>query len=646
MPDLHLIAEQLREASAAYYGGGEPTMSDAEFDALEAQLRSLSPNHPVLTQIGSPVGNTGWPKVKHPIVMGSLAKAQDLYEMSSWRSSCFSVASGDLVVTEKLDGISVLLTYENGALVRAETRGDGHTGEDITRNVRVMKGVPTNISDPTQAHRNFIRAEIVCLHDDFKRHFPGDSNPRNTASGTAKRQTGWQKCRHLTVVAYNLTPEFGAPYPSRSIELATLSQWGFRVPRSEVCENLDGVEKVYKAYLSTERAAAEYDIDGLVVEIDNTDDRSALGTTPDGKCPRGAVAYKFPHDMKETTLQHILWQTGPTGRITPVAVFDEVELAGAKVSRASLHNPDYIEQVSKSQGLAAGARIRVSRRNDVIPAVEELLAQGNGGFFHLPAVCPHCGTTTRRSGAYLICPNEDACPAQVLGAVKRWLGKTGVLHFGEAMINAVCNAGLVESLGDLYRLEESEVSALELGGRRIGGAAKRALDSLDSKREMSLAMFVGSLGINLCGRRMVGMLVDAGYDDLGKLDSATVAQLAGVPGFGEKRAAEFKQGFTARKDAMLDLLAAGVVITKPVAPVATGSSMTGVAVCFTGVRDKALEAEIIAKGGDVKGGVSKHVTVLVCKDPSSTSGKAQKARDLGIELVTLEEMRARVSAAA
>ena len=638
MRNIEILADELMAASAAYYGGGIPPMSDAEFDSKEAELRRLDPGHPVLGHIGSPVGNTGWPKGTHPLTMGSLGKAQKLSDLQKWRAG----KRGDLIVTEKLDGISIMLTYDAGSLTSAVTRGDGTTGEDITRNVRVMKGVPAQIENRGTF---YIRGEIVCKKSDFAQHFAGESNPRNTASGTSKRQSGWQKCRHLTVVAFNFFSTISYTTKSRSGEIQTLKSLGFETPNYRQCETLDGVESSYDEYVNTVRDTLDYDIDGLVVEIDDTAAREALGTTPDGKCPRGAIAFKFPHDTKETVLQDILWQTGNTGRITPVAVFESVELAGANVTRASLHNPDYIEQVSKGQGLAAGARIQVSRRNDVIPAVEALLEQGHGGYFALPDVCPVCSTSTRRSGAYLVCPNEDGCSAQVLGTVKRWLGKTGVLHFGGAMVTAVCEAGMVKTLGDLYRLEESAVSALELDGRRIGGAAKRALDSLNSKKSVPLSMFVGSLGINLCGRRMVGVLVDAGFDDLTKLDAATEAQLAAVTNFGPKRASEFKRGFNSRKHQMVDLIAAGVEIVKPVAAAPTGAGLTGVAVCFTGVRDKALEADILSKGGEIKGGVSKKVNILVCKDPTSTSGKAKKARDLGIELLTLEEMRTRVAAA-
>ena len=643
MSKIDTLAAELKAASAAYYGGGTPIMSDVAFDTMEAELRRLDPLHPVLSQIGSPVGNTGWPKVNHPRVMGSLDKAQTLEDFAGWRVG----KSGDLVVTEKLDGISVLLTYDDGLLVRAATRGDGHVGEDITRNVRVMKGVPAFLLGHPRG-TTLVRAEIVCTKADFAAYFQGESNPRNTAGGTAKRQSGWQKCRHLTVIAYNFQGE--NLFPSRSRELETLENYGFKTPWWVGGCRASRVESAYEGYLAGDREKAAYDIDGLVVEIDDTEAREALGTTPDGKCPRGAIALKFPHDMAGTFLRALVWQTGPTGRITPVAEFDAVTLAGANVSRASLHNPGYIASLAKDRGLLrAGDQIRVSRRNDVIPAVELVLWPSPDGAIvsDLPEKCPSCGCATSRSGAYLVCTNEDECPAQVLGTVRRWISKVGVLHFGDAMVEAVVEAGLVNSLGDLYRLEEADVAALEMDGRRIGGAATRALESLNSKKELDLDTFVGSLGINLCGRRMVGMLVEGGFDTLSKLASASEGQLAVVPGFGTKRAQEFEAGFEARKHQMVDLLAAGVTVKAPAAPVAAPSTsgLAGSSFCFTGVRDAALEAEIQKKGGVVKSGVSRGLKYLVCKDPRSKSTKMEKAQDLGVMVVSLEDARSLVAGA-
>ena len=655
MSHIEQLAEKLRAASEAYYNGGTPIMSDADFDRIEAELRRLDPYNDALMEVGSPVGNSGWPKSKHLLPVGSLNKAQNPQDMDAW----FQSTGVEMCISEKLDGISIVLTYsaETGALISAVTRGDGHTGEDITRNVRVMKGVPEVIPNfmgvmgGKSIKERIIRGEIVCLHDDFEAHFPGESNPRNTASGTAKRQTGWQKCRHLTVFAYNIMDGISPIGPkTRFQELKTLTEWGFRVPNYLFAPNINEVHGVYDEYNDRKRADLNYDIDGLVVEINSTNLRLSVGKTPDGLRPKGAIAYKFPHDSKETLIRDILWQTGPSGRVTPVAVFDEVELAGAKVTRASLHNPDYIAGLYKAAqrvGIAEGDRIMVSRRNDVIPAVERIVHPNDDGHL-LPtvaAVCPACATATVRDGAYLVCPYEDGCPAQVMGSLRRWVQKVGVLHFGDSLLKAVVEAGLVTKLSDLYRLEEDTVAALELDGRRVGGAAKRALDSLHANKELTLATFVGSLGIPLCGRRMVGMLVDAGLTDLGALASATEAQLAAVPGFGATKATAFREGFDARKRVILGLQRAGVKILPHVAAAPATGALSGTVVCFTGVRNKALEAEITALGGTVKGSLTKDVTVLVAKDVNSTSSKTQTARMRGVEIIDVYTMTARVQAA-
>jgi DNA ligase (NAD+) len=262
-------------------------------------------------------------------------------------------------------------------------------------------------------------------------------------------------------------------------------------------------------------------------------------------------------------------------------------------------------------------------------------------FFTAPTHCPACSASLSMKGEYLLCTNPD-CPAQILGGVTRWLGKTGVLHFGGEMAQAAIDAGVIESLGDLYRITESQLSALEMDGRRVGGAAKRAYESLHATKEMPLETLVGSLGIDLCGRRMVEMLVKAGFDSLEKLDSATVNDLSMVDGFGLTKAVAFKKGFNAKKPVILDLLAAGVTIKQPQVKKLTGSKMRGVSVCFTGVRDAALEAEIIAQGGEIKSGVSRGLSILVCKDTGSGSSKATKARELGTEVVSLQDMWARV----
>jgi len=353
------LTKKIEEARLAYYGPGQPIMTDSEYDRLEEELRKAEPEHWLLKSVGAPPGDNGWEKVKHSVVMGSLNKAQTSEEVEKWAQK----APGQGVfLTEKFDGLSCLLSYKNGDLVRGATRGDGTIGEDITRNVSLMKGVQIRLQGEYANWSGHLRGEIVCLKSDHTKYFPGDSNPRNTASGTAKRQSDPEKCRHLTVFIYQVLPDTRI-IPSKAQELFEAGRMGFFVPPYKIFQSLEEVETEYQRYIK-ERKNIDYDIDGLVLEFNDTRIVEQLGER-DGR-PKGAVAYKFPHEMAETKIEDVIWQVGNSGRITPVAIFQEVFLDGARITRASLHTAERFKKLK----LKRGDRILVSRRNAVIPYVE------------------------------------------------------------------------------------------------------------------------------------------------------------------------------------------------------------------------------------------------------------------------------------
>jgi len=255
-------------------------------------------------------------------------------------------------------------------------------------------------------------------------------------------------------------------------------------------------------------------------------------------------------------------------------------------------------------------------------------------YFQPPTHCPECNAPLVRDGAYLRCTAGDSCPAQISGAVKRWISKIGVLHFGDTLIDLLCETGKVESIADLYELDPKDVAQMGMGGRQVGGTAAKAFNNLHATKTIPLHVFVGSLGIELIGRTMAKTITDAGFDTLNKMSKATPAQIAAIPGVGQTKAEAFCDGFW-------DLLDRGTItgllkhIT--VAAKATGT-FTGKSVCFTGVRDKQLEAAIEALGGTIKSSVGKGLTMLVCKEVNSTSAKAQAAAKLGTTVVSLDEM--------
>lgn len=521
------------------------------------------------------------------------------------------------------------MTYENGALVLAATRGDGDVGEDITRNVFKMKGVVPYIKGFT----GHIRGEIVLTKTDWKKHFPTYSNPRNAASGIAKREDG-VGAEHLTVMSYRMLR--AQAIPKKSIEFQALARVGCLVPRWAVAADNAAVLAMYQDYIKNTRVSLDYDIDGLVIEMDDIIIMDVLGDL--NKRPRGAVALKFPAEAKGTVLQNIRWQVGKSGRITPVGEFDPVDLAGARIEKASLHNLSIIKALTDAHNrpyLRKGDIVVVSRRNDVIPYIEEVLTPSlTGDMFIPPTHCPECGTATVMHGEYLVCRGED-CPAQVLGAISRWVNKTGVLGFGDTIIEALIEHAGVEDAADLYVLDPKAIENIPSGsgGSRLGRTAHVVLEELHNNSEIPLHVFVGSLGIPLCARSVCKMIVDAGYDTLDKMGDATLAQIASIPKLGATKAEEFVKGFRARRTLMDRLLDNGVTIKAK-----SVGSMTGKSVCFTGVRSPELEKAIEDAGGSVKGSVGAGLTYLVQKDKNSQSGKTTKAVSLGVQIVDLDGM--------
>lgn len=610
---------QLRRMDEAYYADNQ-IVSDALYDAFRDETRRMAPDHPYFKEVGA-APRSAWPKRRLGFPMGSLNKVQTPEEFRAW------LPRREVFGSLKLDGISVLLRYDNGRLVWAATRGDGEVGEDITANVRKMKGVPAKVASFT----GFVRGEIILKKSVFEEHFKaeGYKNCRNAAGGAAKDLVG-AKCHLLDVMTYLIRPDAFA-YATRAQEFEALRDFGFGVAGSGWCATKEStILEIYQDYIEVARAALDFDIDGLVIEVNDTDAREAMGETD--RRPAGAVAFKFPHDKAGTTLRDIVWQVGASGRITPVAVFDPVELAGATVRQASLHNVANIYRLS-SVGLHCGDKVVVSRRNDVIPYLEEVVESGAGLFSH-PLCCPTCNASTEMDGEYLVCPNKLGCPAQTEGGIKRWIEKIGVKDFGDALVESACQAGLVTEPADLYKLTVEQLAALQLSGRKVGkSTATTALKNLHAKKSLPLHVLVGSLGIPLWSRSMVKLLVANGCDTLFKMQDMTLSDLVKIPGVETTKAQAFIEGLAVALPKIHALLEAGITI----APEATGA-LKGQSVCMTGFRDAEMEASIEAAGGTVKSSVGKGLSYLVAKDPKGSSGKLTTARANGTKVVSIEEM--------
>jgi DNA ligase (NAD+) len=629
--EIKELIEKLDIYDDSYYNKNEKLVTDEVYDGIKDKLRNLSQQwnaesksddrlsikiKDALTRVGAPPPIDGkWNKATHEVPMGSLNKVNFPEEMKEWWNKCG--CPKQLLDTHKLDGISISLKYESGNFVMAVTRGDGETGEDITRNVKKMKGVPQKLKEE---FTGYIRGEIVLLHNDWKKHLSHMANPRNAASGIAKRIDGNQS-ELLTVISYTIE---GADFSKEDEAFDYIESLGFIIPDYAIL-TIDEVIDNWKEYMNSIRATLNYDIDGKVIRVNDRAEQFSLGE--EGGRPKGAIAFKFDAPEALTTIRDIICQVGDTGHITPVAEFDEVELVGAKIKRASLHNFSNI----KTLEINIGAEVVVTRANDVIPFIKKVSKKNNGSF-DIPLNCPSCGYSTIKNGEYLICPNKKSCQPQIIGRINRWIKENKIMEWGESILTKLVESGKILDIADLYKLTVNDISSLDRMGDK---SASNLIDELNKNKEITLENFIGSLNIEGTGSTLVKILIDAGYNTLDKINTITISQLENIPGFGEKRAKIFYDGMIENKDRINDILNSGVSIKERI----TGK-LTGKIFVFTGTMNTPraqLQKLVEESGGEVKKSVVKGCTYLVISDPNSTSSKAKAALKLGIKLISEEE---------
>jgi DNA ligase (NAD+) len=629
--ELKAMLDQIDEYDDAYYNRSESLVSDPIYDALKDHVRAFYSSFSVktkadeklknriddaLSRVGAPPPKDGkWDKVAHSQPMQSLNKCNTPDEFDTYHKKCGSVSA--YVLSEKLDGISLSLQYENGKLVQALTRGDGSTGEDITRNAKKMKGV---IDDVKGDFTGFVRGEIVLRKSDWKKHFPELSNPRNGASGIAKRIDG-VGVQHLSFLPYKVE---GVDFDTELDMMDFIKGIGFDTPNYYLVSS-GGVIESWKQYMESVRDSLDYDIDGQVITINDRTIQLALGE--EKHRPKGAIAFKFDSSKAKTTITNIINQTGDTGAITPVAEFNEVNLLGAKITRATLHNYSLLKEL----GVNIGAEVIVERANDVIPIIKEVTKQCNGQY-QPPTQCPVCGSPTQFKGEYLYCTNKQTCPAQVIGRLNKWLGELNVLEWGESILTKLVESGKVIDVYDLYLLKAEDISSLDRMGEK---SAQNLITELDKYREITLENFIGGLCIDGVATSTVKLVVDAGYTYLEDIRNITVNQLLQINGFGSIRANSLVNGLAENKERIDKIVAAGVSIKKRAMGVLSGCS-----ICFTGTANtpRATLVKMAEQAGaEVKKGVVKGLGLLVIADPNSSSAKAKAAREMGIKLISEED---------
>jgi len=601
------------------YYNSQPEISDAEYDDLEAELRGFDPGNPLLAAVGADAAD-GWPKARHLMPMGSQAKASSPEDFLAW---CAKAGHREYLVQYKLDGASLELQYREGALVKAVTRGDGEIGDEITPNASRMRGVLRLLSEPFSGG---VRGEVLMTHVVHERSYPDKANCRNAANGLMKRKDG-EGSGDLLVICYDavgtLSGEVGAarrsPFGDEIEKMEWLGRMGFK---TAPMRRLGSAEEVvaYRAQVMDRRGSIPYDIDGLVVKGVDIDHEDMARARPDKQ-----IAFKFSLEEAVSTLRSVEWSESGAN-YTPIGLIDPVRLAGTTVQRANLCNTNII----RGMGLKLGSRVIITKRGEIIPKIEGLVENPPGTApIAVPSSCS-CGADLVDEGTRLYCPNPD-CPKKSLHRLEKWLSLLDVRDFGGVILGKLHAAGRVREIADLYGLEAEELAGYERMGDTL---ARKILRNLAAKSEVSLPRFIAGFDIEGIGELIAQRVVDAGFDSLERLRSASVDELASIDGLAEITARTIVEGLEALGPEMDRLLATGaLLIAKPLA----GGPLAGKSFCFTGelASMKRPEAEALVRslGGTAKASVTKGLSYLVTNDPKSGSDKNKKAASYGVAVI-------------
>ena len=609
-----------------YWDRNSPEIPDTEYDRLVLRLKELSPSSPVLSAMG-PSAVFG-SEVRHARPMLSLDKCYTDEDLAKWGRDF----TGDVVVMPKFDGCACSILYDNrGRLVRAATRGDGTSGEDITANVLRILDVPKRI--PTDRAIE-IRGEVYMKLSVFEKfRAEGHANPRNLAAGAIKQKDPEKSAAYgLSFAAYDA---LGTDLVQHRDILNYLAGAGFPrvdarvVSRSNLRSGYD--------WLSTTRPSLDYEIDGVVFRADSVAEQNRLGAN--SHHPRYSLAYKFQGDSGVSILRDVEWSVSRTGAITPVAIVDPVSLSGASVSRASLHNAGFIRKL----GISYGAEVEMMRRGGVIPNVERVVKAGKSPV-DPPPFCPSCGAPSREEADFLLCSLPSSCKAAVIGTLSHFATTLDMLGFGDVILEQAYDAEVLRSPVDFYTLKVEHLSGLGRCGEKT---ARKLVGEVDRKRTLDLATFLRSLGIPELGRHVSKILSDR-YGDLDAVLAVSVGELEGIPSIGTGIATSVVRGLGEAYD-LIRALRGHVTFSSPAPekPVAApGGVLAGFSFVFTGklvsMGRSAAEDLVRQHGGAPLDSVSKALTHLVVGDdksgPKSSKEKAaEKLLAAGAPLKVVSE---------
>ena len=635
-----------------YYVLDEPEISDAQYDALLRELQELEAAHPELASPNSPTRRVGgapaerFEKVTHRLPMLSLSNvfsAEEFREFNERVRKLLCVESVQYHCEPKMDGLAVELTWERGQLVRGATRGDGTVGEDVTANLRTLRGLPLELLPaPGVAVPEFLQArgEVFIRKEDFRRlnerrlaaGEPAFVNPRNAAAGALRQLDPRVTAqRPLSIMFYETGDVSGRSFSAHHEKLAYLASLGLPVnPENRLADGAAEAEAIETTLLAR-RHALPYEIDGLVVKVDLEDHRKRLGAV--SKSPRWAVAWKFPAEEMETTVRNIEVQVGRTGALTPVAWLEPVYVGGVTVSRATLHNEDELRR----KDVRVGDHVFVRRAGDVIPEIVKVVQSRRTGAeqpFTFPAACPVCGTAVVKDadGPILRCPNR-ACPARLQERLRHFASRTGmdVEGMGDKLCAQLVESGLVQGFPDLYRLSREQLLTLERMGEL---SASGLLEGIERSKQTTLRRFLFALGIRHVGEATAKALAEH-FRDIRKMYDAPLDEYSRVRDVGPTMAEELRAWFedASHRGSVEELLALGI---SPAPPEESSSgTFSGKTVVLTGTltrftREQARE-EVERRGGKVSGSVSRKTDFVVAGEEAGS--KLEKARSLGVRVL-------------
>ena len=649
--EMKTLRETLSEAGYRYYVLDDPTMEDYEYDRLLRRLEELEAAHPEEITPDSPTQRVGgaalesFTQVTHPVPLESLQDVFSPEEVEEFaRRMEEALGTVAYSIEPKVDGLSVALEYRDGVFVQGATRGDGRVGEDVTENLRTIKSIPITL--PDRLPRLIVRGEVFMPKNVFhklnrQREENGEAlfaNPRNAAAGSL-RQLDPKVCakRLLDIRVFNLQLAEGRTFASHSETLEYIASQGFRTIPHKVLDRVEDVNAEI-VRLGDSREELPFDMDGAVVKVNSLSERAAVGST--AKCPRWAIAYKYPPEQKPSRVLEIVVQVGRTGVLTPKVVVEPVRLAGTTVTNATLHNQDFIEE----KDIRVGDTVVLQKAGEIIPEVVEVLRDlrpENTEPYRFPKLCPVCGAPVVRDedGAAIRCTGAE-CPAQLHRNLTHFASRDAmdIDGVGPAVIKQLIGKELVKTPADLYFLTADQLADLERMGKK---SARNAVDAIAASKDRGLERLLYALGIRQVGQK-AGKILAAHFGSFDALAQATEEELTAIDDVGGITAAYIRKWLEnpQSKHLISRLKEAGV--SMEAARQSAGEQFKGMTFVLTGALEKFTRDEaaalIEARGGKASGSVSKKTTYVVAGE--NAGSKLRKAGELGIPVLTEDEFAA------